>query len=444
MTGLKILVVGSGGREHALAWSLSRSPQVGQVFVAPGNGGTEWAANPNAKGLQPCAKSKNVPIAAENIVELMAFAQREKIDLTVVGPEVPLSMGIVDQFQAAGLRVFGPTQAAARLEASKAFAKDFMKQHSIPTAEYGVFAEFEVARQFVHDFGRPVVVKADGLAAGKGVIVCDTVEEAEDALRRILIDKEFGAAGETVVIEERLEGEEISNLMFADGKQIVAMPTARDHKRAYDGDQGPNTGGMGAYAYTHVSNEFEIAEENYDRVTRPTIDGLQQAGTPYIGVLYAGLMITPDGPKVLEFNCRFGDPETQVILPLLQTDLVDILNACIDGKLTSNLVYEKYEERTAATVVLAAPGYPGSYPKGLPISGLKNITDENVIVFHAGTTQKDGQLVTNGGRVLNVTAVGSTLDEALQRAYAAIEHIHFDGMHYRKDIGRTGVKQHDR
>lgn len=445
LTGLKILVVGSGGREHALAWALSRSPQVGQIFVAPGNGGTEWDANPNAKGLQPLAESRNVPIAAEDIAELKAFARREKIDLTVVGPEVPLSMGIVDQFQAAGLQVFGPTQAAARLEASKAFAKDFMKQHGIPTAEYGVFSEFEAAREFVQHFGKPVVVKADGLAAGKGVIVCDTAAEAEDALRRILIDKEFGAAGETVVIEERLEGEEISNLMFTDGKQIVAMPTARDHKRAYDGDQGPNTGGMGAYAYTrNADDEFEIAEENYAQVTHPTIEGLQQAGTPYTGVLYAGLMITADGPMVLEFNCRFGDPETQVILPLLQADLVDILNACIDGELTSSLVYEKYEERTAATVVLAAPGYPGSYPKRLPISGLDSITDENVIVFHAGTTQKDGQLVTNGGRVLNVTAIGKTLDEALQRAYAAIEHIHFEGMHYRKDIGRTGVKQHDR
>lgn len=445
LTDLKILVVGSGGREHALAWAMARSPQVKQVFVAPGNGGTEWPANPNAKGLQPRATSQNVPIAAEDIAGLIAFAQREKIDLTVVGPEVPLSMGIVDQFQAAGVRVFGPTQAAARLESSKAFAKDFMKQNRIPTAVYGVFTEFQAAREFVQNFGKPVVVKADGLAAGKGVIVCDTVAEAEDALRRILIDKEFGAAGKTVVIEERLDGEEISQLLFTDGKQIVGMPSARDHKRAYDGDEGPNTGGMGAYAYTrNADDEFEIAEENYLQITRPTIDGMQKLGTPYCGVLYAGLMITADGPQVLEFNCRFGDPETQVILPLLQTDLVDILNACIDGKLTPSLVYEKYEERVAATVVLASPGYPGSYPKGLPISGLDSITDENVIVFHAGTAQKDGQLVTNGGRVLNVTAVGDTLDEALERAYAAIQHIHFEGMHYRKDIGRTGIKQHDR
>lgn len=442
LTELKILVVGSGGREHALAWALSRSPQVGRVFVAPGNGGTEWAANPQAKGLQPRAASQNVPIPAEDIAGLKAFATQENIGLTVVGPEVPLSMGIVDQFQAVGLRVFGPTQAAARLEASKAFAKDFMKQHGIPTAAYGVFTEFEAAREFVHQFGKPVVVKADGLAAGKGVIVCDTAEEAETALSRIFIDREFGNAGTSVVVEERLDGEEMSVLAFCDGKSASIMPLARDHKRVFDHDQGPNTGGMGAYSSLELGNS-DLLQEIQSSIFEPTLNGMRAAGIPYIGVLYAGLMHTPHGVKTLEFNCRFGDPETQVILPRLHDVLTDILNTCIERKL-SDLFEISERNKISATIVLASPGYPGSYPKGLPISGLDSITDENVIVFHAGTARKDGQVVTNGGRVLNVTAVGDTLDEALERAYAAIQHIHFEGMHYRKDIGRTGVKQHDR
>lgn len=440
MTERSILVIGSGGREHALAWALSRSAGVEQVYVAPGNGGTEWPANSSPVGLQPRAASQNVPIPAEDIPVLIDFARQHSIDLTVVGPEVPLSMGIVDQFQAAGLRVFGPTQAAAQLESSKAYAKAFMQQHGIPTAAYGAFTDFESARQFVHNFGKPVVVKADGLAAGKGVIVCDTAEEAEAALRRIFVDQEFGAAGASVVVEERLEGEEMSVLAFCDGKSASIMPLARDHKRVFDGDQGPNTGGMGAYSSLELADDA-LLREIQKTIFEPTLKGMSVAGTPYIGILYAGLMLTPSGIKTLEFNCRFGDPETQVILPQLINDLTGLLNACIDGRL-DDLFTIGWNEKPCATIVLASPGYPGNYPKGLPITGLDSIADENVIVFHAGTAKTEGQTITNGGRVINVTAIGDTLDEALERAYAAVQRIHFEGTHYRRDIGRTGVKQH--
>jgi phosphoribosylamine---glycine ligase len=437
MSELKVLVVGSGGREHALAWALARSPRVGQVYVAPGNAGTDWLENPNAFDFQPRARSSNIAIAAENIPALLQFAHEQGIDLTVVGPEVPLSIGIVDSFQAAGLRIFGPTRAAAQLESSKAFAKAFMKGHGIPTAEYGIFTDFHNVREFVHDFGKPVVVKADGLAAGKGVIVCEDVAQAEDALRRILIDNEFGNAGQQVVVEERLEGEERSVLIFSDGRNYRFLLTARDHKRVFDGDEGPNTGGMGAYASRDIPLKLdEVAHQ----VLEPTISALSAAGTPYVGVLYAGLMLTSAGIKVLEFNCRFGDPETQVILPLLQTDLAEIMMSCIDGSLVDDI---HWSHDTCATIALTSPGYPGSYPKGLPISGLGNVPD-NVIVFHAGTAKKDSRVVTNGGRVLNVTAVGGTLEAALDRAYAAVDRIHFDGMHYRRDIGRTGVKHYER
>lgn len=443
MSDLKVLVVGAGGREHALTWALARSQSVGCVYVAPGNAGTEWPENPNATGLQPRAASENVPISAEDIPGLIQFAQQTRIDLTIVGPEVPLSMGIVDDFQAAGLRIFGPTKAAAQLESSKAFAKKFMKRHGIPTAEYGAFTDFEAARTFVHDFGKAVVVKADGLAAGKGVIVCDDATQAEDALRRIMVDQEFGAAGGTVVIEERLEGEELSVLAFCDGKSNVYMPEARDHKRVFDGDQGSNTGGMGAYT---TSQWGYLNKDIYRDIVDRTVKSLREFGTPYTGVLYFGLMLTASGAKVLEYNCRFGDPETQVILLRLDNDLTEIIIACIDGQLDEYTTVRNegpvsWHSEACVTVVLASPGYPGDYPKGLPISGLDNVPDD-VIVFHAGTATKDGQVVTNGGRVLNVTAVGNTLEEAVARAYAGVEKIHFEGMHYRKDIGRTGIKQH--
>lgn len=439
MSDLKVLVVGSGGREHALAWALSRSPRTKQVYVAPGNAGTEWSENPKSTGLQPRAASQNVLISAEDILALLKFAEREQIDLTVVGPEVPLSMGIVDDFHAAGLRIFGPTKAAAQLESSKAFAKQFMKQHGIPTAEYGAFTDFEAARQFVHDFGKPVVVKADGLAAGKGVIVCDDVAQAENALRRIMLDQEFGAAGRTVVVEERLEGEELSVLAFCDGKTTVMMPPARDHKRVFDHDKGSNTGGMGAYCDETSQLTPHLLDEINTTIFKPVLAGMAAKGTPYIGVLYAGLMLKGKKLKVLEFNCRFGDPETQVILPRLHwdTDLPYLIGACSEG----NLLYRpaNWNSEAVATIVLTSPGYPGSYPKGLPISGLDDVPDD-VMVFHAGTAKKDGQIVTNGGRVLNVTAMGNTLEEAVNRAYAGVEKIHFEGMHYRKDIGRAGVK----
>ncbi|MEO8608120.1 MAG: phosphoribosylamine--glycine ligase [Chloroflexota bacterium] len=440
MSDLKVLVVGAGGREHALAWALSRSARVGQVFVAPGNAGTEWPENPNATGLQPRAASQNVAISAEDIPALLKFAQHERIDLTVVGPEVPLSMGIVDAFQAAGLLIFGPTKAAAQLESSKAFAKTFMKQHGIPTAEYGAFTNFETAHAFVHDFGKPVVVKADGLAAGKGVIVCDDAAQAEDALRRIMLNNEFGAAGGMVIVEERLEGEELSMLAFCDGTTAVMMPPARDHKRVFDNDEGPNTGGMGAFADVGLTS-LHLRIEIFEKVIEPTLAAMQAEGIPYTGVLYSGIMLTPNGIKVLEFNCRFGDPETQVILPtLVDTDIALLLLACVKHKL--DLFQDKVHwfHGAAASVALTSPGYPGDYPKGLPISGLEAVP-EDVIVFHAGTTTKDGQVVTNGGRVLNVTAMGDTLEEAVNRAYAGVEKIHFEGMHHRKDIGRAGVKQ---
>ena len=426
MPSLKILIVGAGGREHALAWALARSSSVEQIYVAPGNAGTIWDRTATR------AASKNMPIAVEDIAALVSFAQTEQIDLTVIGPEVPLALGVVDSFQKTGLRVFGPTQAAAQLESSKAFSKAFMKRHHIPTAEYGVFEDYEEACAFVERFGKPVVVKADGLAAGKGVIVCDTTDEAKVALKQIMVEREFGAAGDQVVIEERLSGAEISALAFCDGKTVALMPLARDHKRVFDGDQGPNTGGMGAFApVLDVPPEFaEIIQQS---VLEPTIRGMTQEGMPYMGVLFAGLMLTPDGLKVLEFNCRFGDPETQVILPLLDADLTEIIVACTEGSLQEH--QPPWLPETCTTVVLASPGYPGNYPKGLPIYGLEAQTDD-VIVFHAGTALENQQVVTAGGRVLAVSGRGESLAVALSRAYRHIEHIHFEGMHYRHDIGR--------
>lgn len=428
-----LLVIGSGGREHTLAWALSRSSSVARVYVAPGNGGTDWPQG-SGHGLQPQAPCQSVDIAVDDFPALIQFAHENTIDLTIVGPEIPLAAGIVDAFQAAGLSVFGPVQAAAQLEASKAFSKDFMRGHHIPTADYGIFTDYDAAWAFLHDFQRPVVVKASGLAAGKGVLICDTVAEAETALQSILLDRAFGAAGDQVVIEERLEGREISLLAFCDGQTAVPMLIARDHKRALDGDGGLNTGGMGAFAPV-----TDIAAAQVDDICRtvlqPVLDGMRAQGTPYVGILYAGLMLTVAGVQTLEFNCRFGDPEAQVILPLLATDLYDILRACVDGRLHEIAIEWKAE--SCATVVLASPGYPAAYPKGLPISGLDELTDGQVMVFHAGTGRKDGQVITAGGRVLAVTATGPNLDSALGRVYAAIDHIHFENMHFRHDIGRT-------
>lgn len=423
---LRVLVVGGGGREHALAWALARSASVAQVYVAPGNAGTEWS---QADGSAPSA---NIALQAEDTAGLLAFVVENEIDLTVIGPEVPLALGIVDALQAAGLPVFGPTQSASQLEASKVFSKAFMRAHRIPTAEYGTFNDYGEAADFAARFGRPVVVKADGLAAGKGVIVCNNADEALDALRRVMLDKEFGEAGGQAIVEERLVGAEVSALAFSDGKTVALMPFARDHKRVFDGDEGPNTGGMGAYApVTDLPDNF--ADVVLKDVLQPTIDGMAAVGTPYVGVLYAGLILTPNGIRVLEFNCRFGDPETQVILPLLESDFAEVMLACVEGTLSEHL--PQWAQGACATVVLASPGYPGSYPKGLPISGLEP-QENDIVVFHAGTARHGEQVVTAGGRVLSVSGRGETLADALKRAYIGAAQIHFEGAHYRHDIGR--------
>ncbi|MBK6709455.1 MAG: phosphoribosylamine--glycine ligase [Chloroflexi bacterium] len=414
---MKILIVGSGGREHALAWKLAQSPLVEEIFIAPGNAGTGLIGT-------------NVPIAVEDVAGLVAFAREKGIGLTAVGPEIPLALGLVDAFQAAGLTVFGPTQAAAQLETSKAFAKAFMQEVGIPTAVSATFTDYQQAANYLPD--GPVVVKASGLAAGKGVIVCDNRAEAEAALRQIMLDREFGPAGDEVIIEERLSGPEVSLLAFCDGQTAVPLPPARDHKRAYDGDLGPNTGGMGVYA-PPPDVDAALVDHIMRTVIQPAVDGMARRGAPYVGVLYAGIMLTAVGPKVLEFNCRFGDPETQALLPLLDGDLAEILLACAAGRLTPEMV--RVHSGACATVVMAAPGYPGTYPKGLPITGLEAVPEE-VVVFHAGTHHADGQIVTSGGRVLCVSALGADLATAVSRAYAGVAAIHFDGAHYRTDIGR--------
>lgn len=429
---MKILVVGSGGREHALTWKLAQSPQVTQLMVAPGNAGTAWKGG---AGFTPAA---NVPIAADDIPSLTHFAREQAIDLTVIGPEAPLADGIVDAFTRAGLQAFGPSRAAAQLEGSKAFSKAFMQRHGIPTAAYETFTDYDTAAAFVRRADQPTVVKADGLAAGKGVMVCDTAADALSALHRILIDHEFGAAGTQVVVEERLTGTEASVLAFCDGHDVIVMPPARDHKRIFDNDQGPNTGGMGAYCLGDLDNALlspALLAEVRERVLLPTVRGMAAEGIPYRGVLYAGLMLTTDGIRVLEFNARFGDPETQVILPLLKADLAAIMLACIQGKLSTLPNVDRWYKEACGGVVMASQGYPDRYHKGLPISGLDDVSE--AVVFHAGTSiHTNGQVVTAGGRVLAVVGRGEKLELALDRAYQATAHIHFEGAHYRKDIGR--------
>ncbi len=417
---MRILVVGSGGREHALAWKLAQSPRVERLYIAPGNGGTALLG-------------ENVPIEASDIPGLVAFARHEGIDLTVVGPEAPLVAGLVDAFAASGLRAFGPSAAAARLEGSKAFAKRFMQEEGIPTAPAEIFSSYEAARAYLQEQPVPIVVKASGLAAGKGVLVCPTREEAEEALHRIMVQRAFGPAGDEVVIEAFLEGKEASLLAFSDGLTVVPLLPARDYKRVADGDRGPNTGGMGGYAPSiHLTPQG--VEEALRRVLQPAVDGMRRRGTPYVGVLYAGLMLTPQGPFVLEFNCRFGDPETQVLLPLLESDLLEILLACVEGRLSHDLV--RWRAGASATVVLAAEGYPGPVRTGDEISGLEEAARvPETVVFHAGTRREGTSLRTAGGRVLAVTATGPDLETALERAYGAAGCIRFAGMHYRRDIG---------
>ena len=417
---MKILLVGSGGREHALAWKLAQSDRVDQVMVAPGNGGTALP--------QPKISSRPAPVG------FLTLAQAEQVDLTVVGPEVPLAEGIVDDFQAAGLKIWGPSRAAAQIEASKAFAKDFMRRYGIPTAAHAAFTDYDAALSYIRDLGSPFVIKASGLAAGKGVILPESLAEAETALRQIMVDKIFGVAGDEVLIEARLTGPEASVLAFCDSHTARLMPPAQDHKRVFDLDAGPNTGGMGAYAPAPVCPPA-LQQQILETIIRPTLDGLRAEGMPYIGVLYAGLMLTTAGPKVIEFNCRFGDPETQVILPLLDTDLVAIIEHCLAGTLDQAEI--RWKSGAAATVVMASGGYPGRYQKGKPIGDLADANAlDGVIVFHAGTAlTDDDQIVTAGGRVLNVTGVGDTLAKALTRAYAGVKLIDFEAAHYRTDIG---------
>ena len=419
----RILLVGGGGREHALAWKLAQSPRVARIYVAPGNGGTARLA---------CVE--NVALGAEDVAGLLAFAQRMDVDLTIVGPEAPLAAGIVDAFQAAGLRIFGPTQAAAQLESSKAFSKRFMLEQGIPTARAGTFTELAAALDYLDALPAPPVIKASGLAAGKGVIVPETKEEAAAALRAMLAGRAFGAAGDTVLIEERLTGPEVSVLALCDGTTARVMPAAQDHKRLLNGDGGPNTGGMGAFAPSPLLTPALLAEVE-KQVLAPALRGMAAAGTPYVGVLYAGLMLTADGPQVLEFNCRFGDPETQVLLPLLESDLLDVIDACLEGTLETAPI--RWREQAAVTVVLAAGGYPEGYATGDPLSGLKDAEAAGCLVFHAGTRAAGDRVLTAGGRVLAVTGVAESIGAAAARAYVGVDAIRFAGAHYRTDIARA-------
>lgn len=423
---MRVLVVGGGGREHVLVWKLLQSPRVQKVFCAPGNAGIA--------GLAEC-----VPIPADDIDALLSFALDNEVELTVVGPEAPLTAGIIDAFAAAGLAAFGPCKAAARLEGSKAFAKEIMDKYKIPTAESRTFTDADSALAYLREKGVPIVVKADGLAAGKGVVVAASLAEAEEAVRRIMLEREFGDAGNRVVIEEFLDGEEVSVLAFTDGNTVIPMVSSQDHKAAYDGDTGPNTGGMGAYSPAPVLT-WELLAQVEEQILRPTISGLRAEGITFAGVLYAGLMITKTGPKVLEYNVRFGDPECQAVLPRLQSDLTDIMLSVINRCLHQQEI--RWHNNHTACVVMASGGYPGPYEKGKEIMGLDEAAQmKGVYVFHAGTETKGGKTVTAGGRVLGVTAWCDTLQGALDKAYGAVEKITFEGAHYRSDIGQKAIKR---
>ncbi|UTW44316.1 phosphoribosylamine--glycine ligase [bacterium SCSIO 12696] len=423
---MNVLVIGSGGREHALAWKAAQSANVETVFVAPGNAGTALEA-----------KLENVAIDVADFAALAEFAESNNCGLTIVGPEAPLVDGVVDFFAAKGLRCFGPSQGAAQLEGSKAFTKDFLARHNIPTAGYGNFTDVDDAIAYLHKMGAPIVVKADGLAAGKGVIVAETLEQAEAAVRDMLSGNAFGDAGCRVVIEEFLEGEEASFIVMVDGENILPMATSQDHKRAYNGDKGPNTGGMGAYSPAPVVTP-EIDQRIMEQVILPTVRGMAAEGNSYTGFLYAGLMINPQGqPKVIEYNCRFGDPETQPIMMRLQSDLVELCQAAIDGQLNSKTT--QWDSRAAVGVVLAAGGYPGSYAKGEVISGLTAQVDNGAKVFHAGTKIDGDNVVTSGGRVLCATALGDSVSEAQTKAYQLVEQISWNGVEYRTDIAYRAI-----
>jgi phosphoribosylamine--glycine ligase len=415
---MNVLVIGSGGREHALCHALARSPTLSKLFILPGNAGTEQLGT-------------NVPGSAEDIDLALTVARREAIDLTIVGPEDPLAAGIADAFHKARLRVFGPTALATRLEADKAFAKQFMRQYAVPTAEARTFTDFALARQYIATRDEPVVVKAAGLAKGKGVIVCDDPSDAILAAERMLVARAFGPAGAQIVVEERLLGREASLLAIVDDATAYLLEPAQDHKRLRDGDEGPNTGGMGAFCPAPACDE-KVIQQVQSQVIIPVLDGLRRQDIPYCGVLYLGLMLTAAGPKVLEFNCRFGDPETQAILVRVRSDLLDVLNSAVEGRLDQADI--RWDRRTALCVVMASEGYPEKSRVGLPITGLPQDTDD-LVVYHAGTRRADGQVVTAGGRVLGVTALGETLADARRRAYSAVAQIHFEGAQYRTDLG---------
>ncbi len=417
---MKVLVVGSGGREHAICWKLKQSPKVTGLFCAPGNGGIAQLAQ--------C-----VDVKATDVDGMVKWAKENAMDFVVVAPDDPLALGMVDTLEEAGIPAFGPRANAAVIEASKAFSKELMKKYHIPTARYETFTQLDKALDYIGEQGAPIVVKADGLALGKGVVVAATVDEAKTAAREMMEDKKFGQSGSTVVIEECMTGPEVTVLAFADGEHVYPMPASQDHKRAYDGNRGPNTGGMGAISpppqYTP-----EIAQRCVDEIFLPTIAALKAEGRPFQGVLYFGLMLTPDGPKVVEYNARFGDPECQAVLSLLDSDLMDIFTACREG--TLDQLDLRWKDSAACCLVLASGGYPLDYRKGFPISGLEE-AGKSAMVFHAGTAEKDGQIVTSGGRVLGVTALGDTLEQAIDNAYAAAKPISFTDMHFRTDIGRA-------
>mgnify|MGYP001386733456 CR=1 FL=1 len=427
---MKVLIIGNGGREHALAWKIAQSERVSHVFVAPGNAGSAREQ-----------KVQNIAIDVLDLEALVEFAQKEQVALTIVGPEAPLVAGVVDRFQAAGLACYGPTQKAAQLEGSKAFSKDFLARHKIPTAEYANFTDEAEALAYVREKGAPIVVKADGLAAGKGVIVAMTLAEAEDAITDMLSGNRFGAAGNRVVIEEFLTGEEASFIVMVDGKNVLPMATSQDHKRIGDADTGPNTGGMGAYSPAPVVTD-DVYQRTMEQVIMPTVNGMAAEGTPYTGFLYAGLMIDETGqPKVIEFNCRFGDPETQPIIMRLESDLVELCLAAVEGKLDE--AQAKWDPRPALGVVMAAANYPDTPQTGDAISGLDSADSNIVKTFHAGTKLEGDQVVTSGGRVLCVTALGETVKAAQQNAYQAIEKIQWDGCYYRRDIGYRAIEREE-
>ncbi len=421
---MKVLVVGGGGREHALVWKIAQSPSVRKLYCAPGNAGISQQAT-------------LVPIKANDLNGLLDFALKEKIDLTVVGPEEPLTRGIVDLFESKGLSIFGSSKKAAQIEGSKAFAKEMMSKYHIPTASYEIFSNPQEAMDYIRKKGAPIVVKADGLAAGKGVIICKTVEQALQSIEVIMVKKIFGEAGHRVVIEEYLTGEEASYIAFTDGKAILPLASSQDHKPIFDEDQGPNTGGMGAYSPAPVVTK-EVNEKIIEKILKPIIYGMAEEGRPYKGVIYAGLMISNGEPRVLEFNARFGDPETQPALVRMKGDMVPILKACINGTLSQCEI--EWDPRASVCVVMASKGYPGEYEKGKIIEGLGEVAQmKDIFVFHAGTALKEGQMVTQGGRVLGVTGLGKDIPEAIERTYQAVKKISWEGVHYRTDIGKKAL-----